>query len=123
MEVMREMEKYYTEKQLEQLAERARKVGPERIAQVEKEWGEVFAGFDAEMKKGSDPAEDACRRLAEKAQALIAEFTGGDPNIRKSLDNAYQQEKGAKISQAQAYGVDPAVFEFMGQAMEALKNE
>ena len=115
MEVMAVIEKYYTEQQLKELEERRRKVGEERIRQVEAEWPALIAAVRAEMDKGTDPADPHVRELAHRWQGLIAKFTGGNPEIEQSLRRMYEQEPSVR---AQA-GVDPQIMEYVGRAMAA----
>jgi DNA-binding transcriptional MerR regulator len=92
MEMMIMFEKYYTPEQLKELEERRQTVGEERIRQVEAEWPQLIAEVRSEMGKGTDPADERVQRLAERWMALVQEFTGGDPQIEKSLRTMYQQE-------------------------------
>jgi DNA-binding transcriptional MerR regulator len=101
MEEMNRMEKHYTPEQLDYLRKRRETVGEERIRQVEQEWPELMAQVRAEMTRGTDPKSEEVRRLAEKWQSLVREFTGGDPGIEQSLRNLYQSE-------TTVYGMDVA---------------
>jgi hypothetical protein len=89
---MNRMETYYTPEQLDYLRKRREVVGEERIREVEQEWPELLAQVRAEMAKGTDPASEPIRRLAQKWQSLVREFTGGDPGIERSLRNLYTNE-------------------------------
>ncbi|NJR52420.1 MAG: hypothetical protein HC780_25435 [Leptolyngbyaceae cyanobacterium CSU_1_3] len=73
---------------------------------------------------GTDPASETVQALAQRGrlaqsatakQPLIAEFTGGDAGIERSLNQMYQQE-GAETASRGA--VDSAVMEYMSRAME-----
>ena len=86
------IENYYTPEQLKELEERGRQVGAERIRQVEEEWPRLMAEVRAEMDKGTDPASPAVQDLARRWRALVNEFTGGNPEIEKSLRRMYEQE-------------------------------
>ena len=46
--------------------------------------------------------------------ALIEAFTGGNPEIERSLSTMYKSEPGA----ASQFGVDPAVRDYICKAME-----
>ncbi len=111
-------EKYYTPEQLKELEERRAEVGEDRIREVENEWKTLFAELRAEMDKGSDPGCDSVQALARRAQALIREFTGGNPGIERSLGNMYKSEPGA----VSHFGMDPAVFEYLGRARAKLAD-
>ena len=86
-------EKYYTKEQLDQLAERREVVGEERIQEVEAEWPRLMAEVGREMEKGTPPTDPKVQELARRWNALIEEFTGGDPGIRNSLGQMYASEE------------------------------
>jgi len=92
IEEMRRVEKYYTPEQLEELRQRRETIGDERIREVEAEWPQLMAQVRAEMDKGTDPTSETVRRLATRWLDLVNEFTGGNPEIEKSLRRMYQEE-------------------------------
>ena len=96
-------EKHYTQEQLDQLAERAKTVGADRIQAVQQEWADLFATLDDARKKGVSPDDSSLDELRAKARGLIAEFTGGDTGIRESLDRAVDQDRSAMY---EAWGID-----------------
>ncbi len=114
IQIMDNVEKYYTPEQLEQLKARREHVGEERIRQVEHEWPALIAEVKAEMEKGTDPSDPRVRELARRWQGLVNEFTGGDPGIARSLANLYQNEPSVR----QYSGVDTAVFAYIARAMK-----
>ncbi len=87
------LEKYYTPKQLEELKQRRRVLGEERIRQAEAQWSELIEQVRAEMDKGADPASERVQLLAERWMELVNEFTGGNPEIERSVGNMWQQEE------------------------------
>ena len=87
------LNKYYTPEQLEYLQERGREVGEERIRQAEAEWTELMEQVRAEMEAGADPSDERVQALAARWMGLVAEFTGGDPGIERSLNNMWSQEE------------------------------
>jgi MerR family transcriptional regulator, thiopeptide resistance regulator len=87
------IEKYYTPEQLEQLERRKQELGEERIRGVEAEWPRLIEQVEAEMEAGTDPADERVQELARRWTELVKEFTGGDPGIRRSLGNLWQQEE------------------------------
>ena len=109
-------EKYYTPEQLEALRDRAEQVGPERIREVEQEWPRLIAELRVELDRGTDPTDPRVLDLARRWSALVAEFTGGDPGIARSVSNLYQ----GKPEIRQRTGLDPALFEYIGRAQAAL---
>lgn len=109
-------EKYYTPEQLETLRQRAERIGPQRMQEVQEEWPRLIAEVRAEMAKGTDPADPRVQALARRWKALIEEFTGGDAGIARSLGNLYQGEP----SMREKAGMDPSLSEYVGRAQAAL---
>ena len=87
------LEKYYTPEQLEELKERRRMLGEGRIPQAEAEWMELIEQVRAEMDKGTDPSSERVQLLAKHWMDLVHEFTGGNPEIERSLGAMWQQER------------------------------
>ncbi len=112
MEEMAMIEKYYTPEQLQQLAARREALGPEGMAAGEQAWRDLFADIRAAMDGGVDPKSDAARALADRWQALIGAFTGGDAGIGESLGNLWQNEGDEVMQQHQ---MDPAIFGWMAK--------
>lgn len=119
IEVMHMLERYYTPDQLETLKQRRELLGEERIEQAQADWQALFEQVRAEMAKGTDPASDAVKALAQRSLELIQEFTGGDPGIEQSLNQMYQQEQPEVVSRG---AIDAAVMEYLGRARAALKQ-
>jgi MerR family transcriptional regulator, thiopeptide resistance regulator len=113
------LEKYYTPEQMEYLKERRNMLGEETIRQAEATWIDLIQQVRAEMEKGTDPTSETVQVLAQRWQNLIQEFTGGNPEIEKSLNTMYQQE-GPEVASRNA--VDMQVFEYMGRAMAVLQK-
>lgn len=86
----------------EKLAGRAEAVGAERIAAVEREWAELFAALEAQRADGTDPADPAVQRLAERGDALFAEFHGGDPELIAHAGRAWRERDPGEVSQGMA---------------------
>ncbi len=109
-------EKHYTPDQLETLRERREQVGDARIAEVQQEWKDLFATFDRHREAGTNPAAPEVQALAEKAEALIAEFTGGDSGIRASLQQAADEQPREMRT---AWGIGDDLAAYYGRAMRA----
>jgi DNA-binding transcriptional MerR regulator len=92
IEVTNMVDKYYTPEQMEQMKQRAEMLGPERIRQVEAEWPELMAKVQAEMERGTDPADERVQQLARRWKELVQEFTGGDAGITRSVGRVWQEE-------------------------------
>jgi len=104
IEEMTMHQRYYTPEQLEQLETRRRDLGDRAIKDVEREWGEIFATLRAEMEAGTDPADPRLRPIARRGRELVAMFTGGDPGIKQSLNEMWQNEDPAKLSRGMVDG-------------------
>jgi DNA-binding transcriptional MerR regulator len=92
IEVTNMIGKYYTPEQMEQMKQRREMLGEDHIHQVEAEWPELMAKVQAEMDKGTDPADERVQALARRWKELVEEFTGGDPGIAKSVGRMWQEE-------------------------------
>jgi hypothetical protein len=74
------------------------------------------------MARGREPASDEVRALAERAGALVEDFTGGDPGIRASLQRMYQAEGGVAVINRHGGGMDQELWNYCGRAMAALRD-
>jgi MerR family transcriptional regulator, thiopeptide resistance regulator len=83
------MKKYYTEEQLENLRKRW---SPEVQAKSERGWNELVRDTEAAIARGESPDSEIGHRLAERRQKLLELFTGGDPEIKASLQKLYADE-------------------------------
>jgi hypothetical protein len=115
IEAMTMFDKYYTPEQMEYLEKRRAEVGEKRIAEVRREWQQLYADAQAEMERGTDPADEAVQMLVRKSRALIEEFTGGDPGIRASLANLRAQEPDVR----EKWGPPAEVQEYLRRAAQA----
>lgn len=106
------IEEHYTPEQLERLKARAEALGPERIKEAEQAWPKLIAEVQALVDGGADPRSAEAQALAERWMALVAEFTGGAPDIQESLGRMYRSEPAA----AERYGLKPELFAFIRQA-------
>jgi DNA-binding transcriptional MerR regulator len=112
MEVMKMIETYYTKEQLDQLAARREQLGEAGMKAAEQAWTDVFDRIRAEMARGTDPKDPAVQAIVRDADALIAQFTGGDPGIAQSLNRMYKEQPVKKIHP----GFDPAIFAYLAKA-------
>jgi DNA-binding transcriptional MerR regulator len=98
IEVTKMIEKYYTPDQLQALAERREQLGEEKIREVEREWGEIFATLRSEMKAGTDPTDPKFAPLRTRMSELIAMFHGGDAGIKQSMYSMWANEDVEDVS-------------------------
>jgi DNA-binding transcriptional MerR regulator len=116
MEAMTMFERYFTPEQLEELQERHRRLGDEAIKHGEQQWAELIQEAEAARQAGVDPASPELQGLWQRWQALIEQFTGGDPGIYRSLQNMYETEG---IQQASRGSVSPELMAYMQRARGA----
>ncbi len=109
-------QKHYTPEQLAEL--RARPFTAEDQARVSAAWTQIYADIDALGAK-ADPASDAALDIGRRAQALIREFTQGDPALFKAA-GAVNREMISDPETAK-HLPPPATWAFMGRVFEALK--
>ena len=118
IEVTNMLDKYYTPEQREELKQRREALGDERIRQAEGEWQELMAQVQAEMDKGTDPADERVQQLARRWTELVREFTAGKPGIEKSVARVWREE-------TTVVGIDTAnmrkMMEYIGRAQTAGK--
>jgi DNA-binding transcriptional MerR regulator len=105
-------EKYFTPDQMETLKQRADALGPARMQAAQEEWPKLMEEVRAEMERGTDPKSPRVQELAKRWNALIREFSGGDPAIESSVTKMYHTEPGA----AEKYGVDLRLFDYIRKA-------
>ncbi|HKI01697.1 MAG TPA: MerR family transcriptional regulator [Thermoanaerobaculia bacterium] len=119
IEVTNMLDKYYTPEQMEELKQRREALGDERMRQAEGDWQELMAQVQAEMDKGTDPADERVQQLAGRWMGLIQEFTGGNPGIEKSLGRMYREE--TAVAGMDTSHMQP-MMEYVGKAMAAAKK-
>ncbi len=110
-------QKHYTPEQLAEL--RAREFTAEDQARVGAAWAQVYADIDA-LGANADPASDAALEVGRRAQALIGEFTQGDPSLFKAAGamNREAMTDPALAAQLPAQ----AHWTFMGKVFAELKK-
>jgi hypothetical protein len=86
------MDTYYTPEQLAELQERGRQLGEEGLRRAEADWQQLIDEVRAEMAQDTDPQSERVRALAARWRALVEAFTGGNPEITRSLQRMWQQE-------------------------------
>lgn len=120
VEIVEEMtmhERYYTPEQLAELERRREELGgDDPMKKAEQDWADLIAAVRAEKERGTDPADPRMQELAARWTGLIEQFTGGDPEIMKSLKTMYEQEGPAKASRGM---VDPELMEYAQRAIAA----
>jgi glycogen synthase len=119
IEGMTMIENYYTPEQLEMLRQRreeAAAAGVDIAKKGQQDWADLISDLTAEMNKGTDPADPKMKQYAERRQALVSAFTGGDPGIAQSLKRLWT-EQGDKL--ASQFGYDPKLMEYLAKVAAA----
>ncbi|HKQ51281.1 MAG TPA: TipAS antibiotic-recognition domain-containing protein, partial [Pyrinomonadaceae bacterium] len=106
------MKKYYTEEQLAELAERGT---PEVIERGRRDWAALIKDVEVAVAEGVDPGSERGQELASRWSSLIEAFTGGNPEILKSLKKLYADESNWPDTFRKPYG--PEVTDFIEKAM------
>lgn len=109
-------QKNYTPEQLQQL--RSRPFTAEDQARVSAAWADVFADIDA-LGPDADPASEKAQAIGRRAQALINEFTQGDPAMFKSLSGMKRDMMADPEIAAQGPG-SPVAMAFLSRVFAAL---
>jgi DNA-binding transcriptional MerR regulator len=89
---MSNVEKHYTEEQLETLAARRDAYGDEQMAAFERQWAALIERAKQARAKGLDPTSAPVLEIAREWSGLVQAFTGGDPGIHQSLERVWQDE-------------------------------
>jgi DNA-binding transcriptional MerR regulator len=116
IEVMTRMERYYTPEQLEQLSDRADALGEEGMRRAQEDWARLIVEVESERQAGTAPADRRLTPLVERWNALIEQFTGGDPGIRASLQKLYESEGPERASHG---AVNAETMAYAKRAMDA----
>jgi len=114
-------ERYYSEEALQKL--KAREWTPQMQAETTKKWSDLFRDVEAALDE-EDPAGEKAQALAGRWGALIREFTGGDPEVTKGLNNVWKDPSGLpeeKRERMKGYG-NLKVHEFIQKAFAAGKR-
>jgi MerR family transcriptional regulator, thiopeptide resistance regulator len=114
IEATKMFEKYYSPEQLATLKDRADALGSDGMTKAQDDWTKLIAEVKAEMEKGTDPKSERVQSLACRWQALIDQFTGGDPAIAASLSKMYAEEGNQKASRGM---MDDGVSAFIQSAL------
>ncbi len=120
IQIMKTYEKYYASEQMDYLEKRREEIGDDRIHAVEQEWAKLIGEVRTEIEKGTDPFDDTVQALAQRWQALLREFTGGDPGIQQSLNTMFKNEDTEEASQG---AFDREVMDYIIKAMKAGKDK
>ncbi|HEX8235883.1 MAG TPA: MerR family transcriptional regulator [Abditibacteriaceae bacterium] len=107
MEAMNMSKNYFTPEQMQEIEERGRVLGEQKIREVEAEWPRLIEQVRVAMQRGDDPASEHVQSLARRWRELLEMFTGGNPEIQQSLNTMYREETAVA-------GIDTADMREMG---------
>lgn len=111
--------KYYSPEAQEKVEERKKLWSPELQERVSREWAQLFT--DIEGALGESPASAKAQALAARWRNLLAEFTGGDPEIQKGLNKMWADQANWPDQRARSFQVKPEVQDFIMRAMRVGK--
>jgi MerR family transcriptional regulator, thiopeptide resistance regulator len=113
---------YHTEEARAKIEARKAQWTPELQAECSRQWTELIAEVKAAL--GEDPAGPKVQALAARWMALVAAFTGGDPEITAGVGRAWaDRENWPPAAQQQAAGFfDAPVWQFIQRAIDIRKQ-
>jgi DNA-binding transcriptional MerR regulator len=111
-------QKHYTPEQLQEL--RSRALSAEDQARVGAAWAQVFADIDA-LGPNRDPASEEALDIGRRAQALIHEFTQGDPALLKAV-SGFNRDAMVDPDLAPQMPMNPEHMQFVGRVLAELKK-
>ena len=85
------MMKYYDEEARAKVEDRKKLWSPELQERVSRQWVELFADIEASL--GQELTSPKAQKLADRWNALVGEFTGGDPGIAQGLKAMYSDQQ------------------------------
>lgn len=112
------VKKYYTEEQLQELAQRGT---PEVLEKGQRDWAVLLKEVGEAVGEGVDPSSERAQALAARWSELIERFTGGNPAIAESLRNLYRDQANWPAGAKKPYSDD--VMMFITKAQAASKKE
>jgi hypothetical protein len=71
------------------------------------------------MEDGLEPTAPEVLILCASYDALIAEFTGGDPGVLSSLTEMYRSEGPDRVMERHGMSLAPGLWEYIGRARAA----
>ncbi len=107
--------KYFTGEAQSAVEERKALWSPELQERVTREWNELFRDIEAAL--GEDPAGVVARCLVARWKKLVGEFTGGNPEIQKGLNQMYSDSPNWPAEQ-QPHQIKPEIMAFIMSAMK-----
>jgi MerR family transcriptional regulator, thiopeptide resistance regulator len=107
---------YYSPEAQAKVEERKKLWSPELQEKVSKQWAELFA--DVESSLNEDPAGPKGQALAARWRELVGGFTGGNPEIQKSLNKMWSDQANWPEQPRRDYGIKPEIQAWIMKAMK-----
>lgn len=98
MEVIHEMERYYTPEQMERIEAHRQRLGDDGLRKGQEAWAELIPLVEEERRRGTDPADPRVQELARRWQELIEQMTGGDSDIQSAMLKMFDARGAATAS-------------------------
>ena len=108
---------YYSEEGKAKVDARRPLWSPELQERVTKQWNDLFRDIEGALDE--DPAGESAQQLLSRWRALVAGFTGGDPEIQKGLNKMYSDMPNWPAERQAKFGIRPQIQEFITKAMKA----
>jgi len=86
--------RYYSPPALEKIEEHHSAMGPEAIEQSQRDWSALIAEVEDAAARAIDPHGDEAQAFAARWRALIAQFTRGDAEIQRGLNELWNDAQG-----------------------------
>jgi DNA-binding transcriptional MerR regulator len=83
--------RYYSPRALERIEENRTSMGQGAIEQSQRDWSALIAEVEDAAMRGIDPRGDEARTLAARWRALIAQFTRGNAEIQRGLEQLWNE--------------------------------
>lgn len=99
---MERVNRYYTDEQLAELRDRADALGEAGMQKAQDDWTELMADVRAMIDTGVDVSDPRAREAADRWDALIAAFTGGNEGIASNLNRVWENESEIEGTDMQA---------------------
>src|SRR5262245_33792047 len=85
MEVINEMERYYTPEQLARMEAHRQELGDEGLRRGREAWAELIPLMEAERQRATDPADPRVQERTRRWQAQVEQMTDGDAGMQRSM--------------------------------------
>ena len=90
MEVIHNMEQYYTPEQMAKIDAHRKELGDDGLRRGQEAWAELIRLVEAERQRGTDPADPRVQEMTQRWMTLVEQMTGGDPDIRQAMLRMFQ---------------------------------